>query len=82
MTTSTNPNREANSYRSEEFPVADPQRAADRIAANFANGTIPRETSRRGLGDQLGVEKPRRRRGRSAESKALADQLLAEETHA
>lgn len=61
--------------------MADPQRAADRIAANFANGTIPRETSRRGLGDQLGVEKPRRR-GRSAESKALADQLLAEEARA
>lgn len=81
MTATTNPTP-ANSHLQMEFNVADPQRAADRIAANFANGTIPRETSRRGLGDQLGVEKPRRRRGRSAESKALADQLLAEEIRA
>lgn len=75
MTATTNPTP-ANSHLQMEFNVADPQRAAERIAAQFANGTVPRETSRSGLGDQLGVRKPRRRRGRSEESRALAEQVM------
>ncbi len=75
MTTSTNPTP-ADSPQQMEFNVADPNRAAARIASQFANGTVPRETSRSGLGDQLGVVRPRRRRGRSEESKALAEQVV------
>lgn len=75
MTATTNPTP-ANSHLQMEFNVADPNRAAARIAAQFANGTVPRETSRSGLGDQLGVRKPRRRRGRSEESRALAEQVM------
>ena len=58
-----------------ESSMANPQRAAERIAANLASGSCPRETSRRGLGDQLGVVSPRRRRRRSEESRALAEQV-------
>ncbi|ALG84688.1 hypothetical protein [Gordonia phthalatica] len=76
MTTSTDPMTPADSHQQMEFNVADPNRAAARIAANLANGTVPRETSRSGLGDQLGVGRPRRRRGRSEQSKALAEQVM------
>lgn len=77
MTTSTDPMTPANSHLQMEFDtMADPNRAAARIASHFANGTVPRETSRSGLGDQLGVHRPRRRRGRSEQSKALAEQVM------
>lgn len=73
---STNPTP-ADFHRLEEpTTMSDPQRAAVKIAASLASGSVPRETSRSGLGDQLGVHRPRRRRGRSEESKALAAQIL------
>lgn len=59
-----------------ESNTVNAQRAAVKIAANLASGTVPRESSRSALPDQFGVEKPRRRRGRSEESKALAEQVL------
>ena len=76
MTTSTDPMTPADSHLQMEFNVADPNRAAARIASHFANGTVPRETSRSGLTDQLGVGRPRRRRGRSEESRSLAEQVM------
>lgn len=77
MTTSTDPMTPANSHRLEEpTTMSDPQRAAAKIAASLASGSVPRETSRSGLGDQLGVGRPRRRRGRSEQSKALAEQVM------
>lgn len=59
----------------ESTGMGNPQRAAAVIAANFANGSVPRETSRASTLDELGVE-TRRRRGRSEASRALAEQLL------
>lgn len=57
--------------------MADPQRAAERIAAHFASGDVPRQpASRVELAAQFGVEKPRHRRRRSEASKALAAQIL------
>ena len=59
-----------------ESTTVNAQRAAMKVAANLASGTVPRESSRSALTDQLGVETPRRRRGRSDESRALAEQVL------
>lgn len=58
--------------------MADPQRAAERIAAHFASGDVPRQpASRAELARQFGVVKPRHhRRGRSEASRALAAQIL------
>ena len=47
------------------------QRAAERVAANLASGTQDRTTSRQATLDQLGVERPRRRR-RTDAARALA----------
>lgn len=59
--------------------MSDPQRAAIKIAANLASGSVPRETSRASLTADLGVTKPRHRRGRSEESRALAAAILEDQ---
>ncbi|WP_055474748.1 hypothetical protein [Gordonia sp. HS-NH1] len=66
----------------EEFTtMSDPQRAAARVAANFASGDCPREPhSRAAVAAQLGAVKPRRRRGgRSEASKRLAREVLEDQ---
>lgn len=73
--TSTNPTMATSIPQAQESTV-NAQRAAVKIAANLASGTVPRESSRSALPDQLGVRKPRRRRGRSEESRALAEQVM------
>lgn len=74
-TMTANPTEVDSDLQMETTTMSDPQRAAVKIAANLASGSVPRETSRASLTADLGVQKTRRRRGRSAESRALAAQL-------